>query len=70
MIAAKIDSDFLRYLVTNGCRPGDRLPPLEKLKARLGLSMSKLREQLEVARHLGLVEVKPGSGIRCADYTF
>jgi DNA-binding FadR family transcriptional regulator len=70
MIASKIDSDFLRYLVTNGCRPGDRLPPLEKLKARLGLSMSKLREQLEVARHLGLVEIKPRSGIHCAEYTF
>ena len=70
MIASKIDSDFLRYLVTNGCRPGDRLPPLEKLKEQLGLSMSKLREQLEVARHLGLVEIKPRSGIRCAEYTF
>ena len=39
MIASKIDSDFLRYLVTNACRPGDRLPPLEKLKIQLGLSM-------------------------------
>ncbi len=70
MIASKIDSDFLRYLVTNACRPGDRLPPLEKLKLQLGLSMSKLREQLEVARHLGLVEVKPRSGIQCSEYTF
>ena len=70
MIANKIDSDFLRYLVNNGCKPGDRLPPLEKLKKQLGLSMSKLREQLEVARHLGLVEVKPRSGIHCAEYSF
>ncbi len=70
MIASKIDSDFIRYLVNNGCRPGDRLPPLEKLKVQLGLSMSKLREQLEVARHLGLVDVKPRSGIHCAEYTF
>ena len=70
MIASKIDSDFIRYLVVNECRPGDRLPPLDKLKTNLGLSMSKLREQLEVARHLGLVEVKPRSGIQCAEYTF
>ena len=32
--------------------------------------MSKLREQLEVARHLGFVEVKPRSGIQCSEYTF
>jgi len=70
MIASKIDSDFLRYLVNNGYRPGDRLPPLQTLKAQLGLSMSKLREQLEVARHLGLVEVKPRSGTHCAEYSF
>lgn len=70
MIASRIDSDFIRYLIVSKFRPGDRLPTLEKLKSDLGLSMSKLREQLEVARHLGLVEVKPRAGIQCAEYTF
>ena len=70
MIESKIDSDFLRYLITNGFQPGDRVPPLNTLTQKLGLSMSKLREQLEVARELGLVEVKPRSGIHCADYAF
>ena len=70
MIESKIDSDFLRYLISSGFQPGDRVPPLNTLTEKLGLSISKLREQLEVARTLGLVEVKPRSGIHCADYAF
>ena len=70
MIESKIDSDFLRYLIQGRFKPGDRVPPLNTLTEKLGVSSSKLREQLEVARTLGLVEVKPRSGIRCADYAF
>jgi DNA-binding FadR family transcriptional regulator len=44
------DSDFLRYLVEEDLRPGDRLPPLSELSQEIGISTGKLREQLEVAR--------------------
>jgi DNA-binding FadR family transcriptional regulator len=66
----KLDSELLRYIVANGRRPGDRLPSLEKLSAELKLSIGKLREQLEVARALGFVEVRPNTGIRIAEYNF
>jgi len=62
-------SEFLRYLaaheeVENG------LPSLKQLSLDLGVSLASLREQLEVARALGLVEVKPRLGTRRRTYSF
>jgi DNA-binding FadR family transcriptional regulator len=36
----------------------------------LGISVSKLREQLEVARALGLVEVRPKTGVRTLGFSY
>ncbi|PJF46627.1 MAG: hypothetical protein CUN48_12840 [Candidatus Thermofonsia Clade 3 bacterium] len=65
-----IESDLLEYIIANGLQAGDRLPPLEELSAELRISIGKLREQLEVARVLGLVEVKPRTGIRVSPFSF
>lgn len=70
MLSDKLDSDLLRYIVAHSLQPGNRLPPLEELSAELKLSIGKLREQLEVARSLGLVEVRPRTGIRLMEYSF
>lgn len=70
MILSQIDSDFLRFLLSERCQPGGRLPSLEEISAEIGISVGKLREQLEVARMLGLVEVGPRKGIRRKDYDF
>ena len=66
----KLDSALLRYIVTQGFQPGDRLPALDDLGLELKISVGKLREQLEVARTLGLVDVRTRSGIRLEEYTF
>jgi DNA-binding FadR family transcriptional regulator len=66
----RIDSDLLNYIIAKGCRPGDRLPSLDDLSKELEISTGKLREQLEVARALGLVEVRQNRGIRIAEYNF
>jgi DNA-binding FadR family transcriptional regulator len=70
MILPKIDSEFIRYIFEQGYRPGDRLPSLNDLSREIGISVGKLREQLEVARTMGLVEASPRRGIICTDYTF
>ena len=70
MLLDKLDSDLLRYIVARNCQPGDRLPSLEELSGELKISIGKLREQLEVARSLGLVDVKPRTGIRIEEYSF
>lgn len=70
MLQDKLDSELLRYIVAQGYQAGDRLPPLEELSGELKLSIGKLREQLEMARGLGLVDVRPRTGIRLAEYSF
>ena len=62
-------SEFLRYLATHE-EVENGLPTLKKLSLELGVSMASLREQLEVARALGLVEVKTRLGTRRRDYSF
>lgn len=54
-------SEFLRYLAAHE-EAENGLPTLNELSQELGVSVASLREQLEVARALGLVEVKPGRG--------
>jgi DNA-binding FadR family transcriptional regulator len=70
VIFSAIDSDFLRYLLANRREPGGRLPSLDEISAETGLSIGKLREQMEVARTLGLVEASPRRGLRTLPYSF
>jgi len=67
-----LPSEFLQYLAThqNGKDGPDRLPSLGELSAEIGISVPKLREQMEAARHLGLVEARPRTGIRRKPYNF
>ncbi len=65
-----IESEFLRYILEQRVKPGDRLPSLANLSDEMGVSISKLREQFEVARMLGLVEAKPRRGITFTEYDF
>ena len=62
-------SEFLQYLASHE-QTEQSLPALTALSQELGVSVASLREQLEVARALGLVEVKPRTGIRRLPYAF
>src|SRR5690242_13393941 len=63
-------SEFLRYLAGHQ-EAENGLPTLTELSQELGVSVASLREQLEVARALGLVEIKPGrGGTRRRPYSF
>ncbi len=66
---SQIISEFLKYLASHP-EAEDNLPPLSELSRELGVGVSALREQLEVARALGLVEVKPRTGMRRKPYAF
>lgn len=67
-----LDSELLNYISNSSYQPGDRLPTISELQNEdlLGLSTSKIREQLEVARALGLVEVRSKTGMRLKEYSF
>ncbi len=68
--------NFLEYLAERSKDNGnsqesiDRIPSLTDLSSETGVSIASLREQLGVARALGLVEVRPRTGIRRIPYRF
>lgn len=72
MVSIDLSSDLLNYLIKNNFQPGDRLPTISELQdeEHLGISTSKVREQLEVARALGLVEVRSRTGMRLKEFSF
>ena len=63
-------SPFLNYLAENASQGGESLPNLSDISKELGMSVSRLREELEVAKALGLVDVKPRIGIKSLPYSF
>jgi DNA-binding FadR family transcriptional regulator len=65
-----IHSDLLRYILENGYKPGDLLPTIQEISRAGGVSVAKTREDLEIARSLGIVEVKPGRCTRVQEYRF
>lgn len=61
-------SELLTYLAMNqNCTSALTLP---KISETLGINVARLREQLEVARVLGVVEVRPKTGIKIRPYAF
>jgi DNA-binding FadR family transcriptional regulator len=66
----EILSELLQYLATIGKTDAGKLPSLVELSQQLEISIPSLREQLEVARALGLVEVRPRTGIKVLPYSF
>ena len=73
MANQRLESEFFDFLIasaTEGESDSDRLPSLNNLSQELGVSVARLREQLEVAKALGFVEVRPRTGIRRLPYSF
>ncbi|MCJ7511359.1 MAG: FCD domain-containing protein [Anaerolineales bacterium] len=67
---SELPATFLQYLADSPAAAGERLPSIHEISAHLGISSGKLREQLEVARQLGLVDVRPKTGIRRLPFSF
>lgn len=65
-----IISQFISFLAQEAAKGTESLPSLSQLSESLGVSVSTLREELQVARALGFVDVKPRTGIKCLPYSF
>ena len=65
-------SKFFKYLAyhTKANPINPQLPSLKVLSDELGISVAQLREQLEAAKTLGLVDVRPRTGIKRLPYCF
>lgn len=69
-LASSEYSEFLSFLAQETARGAAFLPSLNKLSEAHGVSVSSLREELQVARRMGFVDVKPRTGIRILPYSF
>jgi DNA-binding FadR family transcriptional regulator len=63
-------SEFLAFLAALARNDHEKIPSLTQLQHQLGISVSSLREQMEVARAMGLIEVKPRTGMKLLPYSF
>lgn len=67
-------STFLNYLAAtndaDSTSASCSLPSINDISKELGVSVASLREQLEVAKALGFVDVRPRTGIRRLEYSF
>ncbi|MGB4596212.1 MAG: FCD domain-containing protein [Anaerolineaceae bacterium] len=61
-------SDLLTYLA-KAVVENTSVPSIPQLSQELGISTSSVREQLEVAKRLGVVEVKPKVGIQSRQFS-
>ena len=52
MQQTELNSAFLQYLLDQDIAPGQHLPTLNDISQALGISVGKLREELEVARSM------------------
>lgn len=59
---------LLNYFAETNIKKG-KIPTIPELSKELGVSQSSIREQLAVARSLGLVEVKPKIGIQTRPFS-
>ncbi|MCD4685818.1 MAG: FCD domain-containing protein [Anaerolineae bacterium] len=66
----ELGSEILRYIIENKVQPGERLPTINELGEELGVSVSKVREELAVARALGHVQIKPRLGMLVQPFDF
>ncbi len=65
-----IDLEFIAYLIAHTDNGSERLPPLAQISQETHLGIGKLREQMAVARALGLIKASPKRGIVCQAYDF
>lgn len=66
----QLESDFITYIVEHQVQPDEKLPSLQNISQEIGISVGKLREQLEVARTFGIVSVRPRRGTIRLPYDF
>ena len=62
----KVADLMLQGIVTNGLKPGDRLPSERELGEQFGVSRTVIREAVRALAAKGVIEARTGSGLRVA----
>lgn len=61
---------FIEYLLSITKGNKNNIPSIKQISQELGLSIPCVREQMELARNLGLIKVQPRKGISILPYDF
>lgn len=75
MLPGILSYSILQYIVDEelaapGVKQPVKLPPLEELAERFGVSLGKLREELVIARAYGVLDMRPGNGTYVRPFDF
>ena len=62
--------DFIEYLLSFYRRGEKKLPSIADIADDLGISIPNVREQLAIAKHMGLITIQPRKGIAILPYDF
>ena len=62
--------EFIDYLIEKQQAPEKAIPSIGAISKELGISTACLREQMELARNLGLIKTQPRKGIEIQPYSF
>ena len=65
-----VQEEIKSYIVVNALQPGDPLPPETQLAQQLGISRNSVREAVKSLASLGILEVRPGTGLFVRDFSF
>jgi DNA-binding FadR family transcriptional regulator len=58
------------YIVDNGLKAGDPLPPESALAAQLGISRNSMREAIKALESVGVLETRRGIGVFVKEFSF
>jgi DNA-binding FadR family transcriptional regulator len=61
---------ILDYFIKKAKNTRTKIPSIQNISAELGLSTACLREQIELAKNLGLISAQPRKGIEILTYQF
>jgi DNA-binding FadR family transcriptional regulator len=59
----RVQQYIKQYIVANGLKPGDPLPPEGELASSLRVSRGSIREAIKALEALGFIEVRHGNGL-------
>lgn len=69
-VLSEKQEEFIDYLIQHSKQGKTRIPSISEISKDLGISSACLREQLELAKNLGLIKIQPRKGIEILPYQF
>ncbi len=69
-LSEEVERELKNYILRNGLKPKDQLPPETELGRQLGISRNAVREGVKRLESLGVLEARPGAGLFVRSFSF